>query len=135
MGYLFTDELWKLFEPHVTQAKLFVGGRPPQLSDRLFCEAILYWARTGIPWRDLPREFGSWDAVYNRFGRWVRSGSLQRLFELLTADPALGDVRRAFIDSTILRVHQHAAGARRKKKRSGPLAVLAKKVSVAAAEA
>ena len=56
----------------------------------------------------------------NRFRRWVASGALRRLFELLTADPAFGDVRRVLIDSTIVRAHQHAAGARRKEKSSGP---------------
>ena len=81
-----------------------------------FFEALLYLARTGIPWRDLPAEFGRWDAVYNRFRRWVPSGGLRRLFEALTADPAFGEVRRVLIDSTIVRAHQHAAGARRKKK-------------------
>jgi transposase len=58
--------------------------------------------------------------VYNRFRRWVASGALRRLFEALTADPAFGEVRRVLIDSAIARAHQHAAGARRKNKRSGP---------------
>jgi putative transposase len=75
--------------------------------DRAFFEALLYVARTGIPWRDLPAEFGSWDAVYNRFRRWVGSGSLHALFELLTADPTFGEVRRVLIDSTIVRAHRH----------------------------
>lgn len=64
-------------------------------------------------------EFGEWDAVYNRLRRWVYSGSLKALFELLTADLELGEVRRELIDSTIVRAHSHAAGARRKKNRSG----------------
>jgi putative transposase len=87
----------------------------------MFLEAILYWARTGIPWRDLPSEFGSWDAVYNRFGRWVRSGSLKALFEALTAEPELGEVRRVLIDSTVVRAHQQASGAPRKKSDEGRL--------------
>jgi putative transposase len=90
------------------------------LPDRGFFEALLYLARTGIPWRDLPGEFGRWDAIYNRFRRWVASGALGRLFEALTADPAFGEVRRVLVDSTIVCTHQHAAGARRKKRRSGP---------------
>jgi putative transposase len=132
MRYLLTDDHWAVLEPLVAQAKQFGGGQPPRLSDRMFFEAILYWARTGVPWRDLPSEFGRWDAVYNRFGRWVRSGSLQRLFELLTANPNLGEVRRILIDSTVVRAHQHAAGARRRKKRLGRHAVLATKVLAAA---
>ena len=119
MRYMFTDELWTVMAPLVAQAKRYKGGQKPEVPDRVFFEAILYWARTGIPWRDLPGEFGAWDAVYNRLGRWVRSGSLKALFELLTADPELGEVRRVLIDSTIVRAHHHAAGARRKKKRLG----------------
>ena len=115
MRYLFTDELWAAFGPVAEKAKRYRCGRRPGLPDRAFFEALLYLARTGIPWRDLPAEFGRWDAVYNRFRRWVASGSLQRLFELLTADPAFGEVRRALIHSTIVRAHAHAAGARRKK--------------------
>jgi transposase len=118
MRYMFTDDLWAAMEPLVQQAKWYKGGQPPGLSDRDFFEALLYVARTGIPWRDLPSEFGRWDAVYNRFRRWVASGGLETLFELMTADPDLGEFRRALVDSTIVRAHQHAAGARRKKKRS-----------------
>lgn len=119
MRYMLTDDLWALMGPLVAKAKRYKGGQKPEVPDRVFFEAILYWARTGIPWRDLPGEFGAWDAVYNRLGRWVRSGSLKALFELLTADAQLGEVRRVLIDSTIVHAHHHAAGARRKKKRSG----------------
>ena len=115
MRYLFTDELWAAFGPVAEKAKRYRCGRRPGLPDRAFFEALLYLARTGIPWRDLPAEFGRWDAVYNRFRRWVASGGLRRLFEALTADPAFGEVRRVLIDSTIVRAHAHAAGARRKK--------------------
>ena len=120
MRYMLTDDLWAAMGPLVEQAKRHRGGQPPALPERAFFEALLYLARTGIPWRDLPAEFGRWDAVYNRFRRWVASGALRRLFEALTADPAFGDVRRVLIDSTIVRAHQHAAGARRKKQSSGP---------------
>jgi putative transposase len=116
---MLSDELWAAMEPLVRRAKTHKGGRPPVLPDRLFFEALLYLARTGIPLRDLPAEFGEWDAVYNRMRRWVYSGALRRLFELLTADPRFGDVRRVLVDSTLVRAHRHAAGARRRKKRSG----------------
>ena len=119
MRYVLTDERWAAMEPLVQQAKAHKGGRPPKVGDRLFFEALLYLARTAVPWRDLPAEFGRWDAVYNRFRRWVASGALRRLFDGLTADPQFGGVRRVFVDSTIVRAHQHAAGARREHKRSG----------------
>jgi transposase len=124
MRYQLSDDLWRRLEPLVSKATKYKQGVKPELSDRLFVEAILYIGRTGIPWRDLPSEFGGWDAVYNRFRRWEASGRWRRLFELVTADPELGEVRRLFVDSTIVRVHQHAAGPR-KKRASKPRAVLA----------
>ncbi len=116
MRYVLTDDLWAAMAPRVERAKWYKGGQPPALADRDFFEALLYLARTGVPWRDLPAEFGAWDAVYNRFRRWVRSGSLRALFALLTADPQFGEVRRVLVDSTIVRAHQHAGGALRRKK-------------------
>ena len=115
MRWMLTDALWAGLEPAVEQAKRHRGGQKPHLPDRLFFEALLYVARTGIPWRDLPGDFGAWDAVYNRFRRWVSSGSLARLFEGLTDRPEFGEVRRVLLDSTIIRAHAHAAGARQKK--------------------
>ena len=118
MRYVLTDDLWAILGPHVERAKRHTGGSRPTLPDRAVFAALLYWARTGVPWRDVPAEFGAWDAVSNRFGRWVRSGSLAAVFESLTAAPELGEVRRVLIDSTTVRAHQHAAGARRRKKGS-----------------
>ena len=100
-------------EPFVEQAKRNRGGQAPELPERMFFEALLYIARTGVPWRDLPGEFEAWDAVYNRFRRWISSGSLAALFALLTADPVFEGVRRVLIDSTIVRAHRHAAGAKK----------------------
>lgn len=117
MRYQITDEVWVAMQPLVHQAKRHHKGPKPKISDRLFFEALLYLARTSIPWRDLPSEFGAWDAIYNRFRRWIASGSLQALFKLLTDDPQFEGFRRVMIDSTIIRAHQHAAGAQRKKKR------------------
>src|SRR4051812_13269768 len=100
MRYMLTDDLWAALKPLVAAAKWYKGGQPPALADRAFFEALLYLARTGVPWRDLPAEFGRWDAVYNRFRRWVASGGLKALFDLMTADPQLGEYRRVLIDST-----------------------------------
>jgi transposase len=90
-------------------------GPEPDLPDRMFLEAVLYRARTGCGWRDLPGEFGAWDAVYNRLRRWIYSGRLKALFELMTERPECEGPRRLMIDSTIVRAHQHAAGAAKKK--------------------
>jgi transposase len=80
--------------------------------NRLFVEAVLWIARTGCPWRDLPSEFGPWNSVYQRFARWSRQGLWHELFAKLAED---ADFEEIFIDSTIVRAHQHAAGAPKKR--------------------
>ena len=71
MRYMITDEMWAVIEQCLAQAKIEKRGRPAEISDRDFLEALLYLARTGIPRRDLPREFGKWDAIYNRYRHWL----------------------------------------------------------------
>lgn len=80
-------------------------------SNRLFVEAVLWIARTGSPWRDLPPEFGLWNSVDQRFARWSRTGVWQRVFTQLAQN---ADFEKVFIDSTLIRAHQHAAGAPKK---------------------
>jgi transposase len=82
--------------------------------NRRFIDAVLYVAKTGVPWRDLPERFGNWNSVWRRFGRWARKGTWGRVFEALQ-DP---DLEWLILDSTVVRAHPHAAGA--KKKRTGP---------------
>ena len=84
--------------------------------NRLFVEAVLYRYRAGIPWRDpgsgpgqaLPERFGEWKKVHTRFSRWTKSGMWQRVFQHLAGE---ADNEYALLDSTIVRAHQHAAGA------------------------
>jgi transposase len=78
--------------------------------NRLFIDAVLWIARTGAPWRDLPERFGGWYNVWKRFSRWAKKGVWQRVFEALQ-DP---DLEWLILDSTVVRAHQHAAGARKK---------------------
>ena len=104
-----TDEAWAEIDPRLTAIKHKVGS-PPELSDRLFIEAVLYLARTGLPWRDLPAEFGHWHAVYNRFRRWEARGIRRQLWARLQAEGCEA-ATHAFIASTMVRSHQHAAGA------------------------
>jgi transposase len=87
--------------------------------NRLFREAVLYRYRAGIPWRDLPKRFGSWKGVHTRFRRWAAGGVWEKMFQQLTGE---ADNEHAMIDSTIVRAHQHSAGAHKKTvptKRSG----------------
>jgi transposase len=109
---LLTDEAWAELAPILTAIKSRAGS-PPVLSDRMFIEAVLYLARTGTPWRDLPEEFGHWDAVSNRFRRWERRGLWRQLWERLQTDTC-PLTHHLFIDATIVRAHQHAAGALKK---------------------
>jgi transposase len=76
--------------------------------NRLFVNAVLWIAKTGAPWRDLPERFGNWNSVFQRFNRWCKTGVFQTIMERLQ-DPDLGVL---LLDSTIIRAHQHAAGAR-----------------------
>jgi transposase len=77
--------------------------------DRNFIEAVLWWRRTGVPWRDLPEEFGPWKTVFNRFGRWSKTGKWMRLFQALQTGR---DDEWHSLDSTIHRAHQHASGGK-----------------------
>ena len=79
--------------------------------NRLFVEAVLWIARTGAPWRDLPPQFGNWHSIYTRFSRWVKKGVWQRVIKAVTNDP---DLEALLVDSTIVRVHQHGTGALKK---------------------
>src|SRR3954447_2879244 len=85
------------------------------VDNRLFVEAVLYRYRTGIPWRDLPVRFGDWKNVHQRFSRWAKSGVWEMVFLHLSAD---ADNEYAMIDSTIVRAHQHSAGAQKKPART-----------------
>jgi transposase len=98
---LLTNKAW---EPIATILALVKhpAGSPPVLSDRMFIEAVLYVARTGIPWRAMPAEFGGWDAVYNRFRRWERRGVWRQLRDHLQHE-AFKVAKDLLIDSTIVR--------------------------------
>jgi transposase len=85
--------------------------------NRLFVEAVLYRYRAGIPWRDLPERFGAWKAVHTRFSRWTETGVWESLFKHLADD---ADNEYAMIDSTIVRAHHHAAGAKKKTVKTRP---------------
>jgi transposase len=101
------DEQWERVAP-LLPGKAGDPGRPGA-DNRLFLEAVLWMARTGAPWRDLPEAFGSWNTVFRRFRRWAQAGVFERLFQILSGDP---DFEYALLDGTIIRVHQHGTGAK-----------------------
>ena len=77
--------------------------------NRLFLEAVLWRVRTGVPWRDLPGEFGKGNSVFQRFRRWAKAGVFERVFARLSGEP---DFEYALIDGTVVPAHQKASGAR-----------------------
>jgi len=78
--------------------------------NRLFIDAVLWIAKTGAAWRDLPERFGNWNSVWKRFSRWAQKGRWRKIFDHLQ-DP---DLEWLILDSTVVRAHQHAAGAEKK---------------------
>ena len=84
-------------------------GRPA-VDNRLFLYAVLWIAKTGAPWRDLPEHFGDWNNTWKRFDRWAKKGVWKRVFDALQ-DP---DLEWLILDSTVIRAHPHAAGAKKR---------------------
>ena len=102
-----TNGQWHLIE-NLIPGKDGDRGRHGE-DNRLFVDAVLWVLRTGAPWRDLPGSVGNWNSVFQRFNRWSRKGVWARIFKALAADP---DFEHIMIDATIVRAHQHAAGAK-----------------------
>ena len=100
-----TDDRWE-------RIKNLLPGQPGVTAkdNRLFVNAVLWIGKTGAPWRDLPDRFGPWNSAWRRFDRWASKGVWKRVFESLQ-DP---DLEWLIVDSTVVRAHQHAAGAIKK---------------------
>lgn len=104
--YEISDEQWNQIKNLFPVAKT---GRPPK-DNRVMFNAILWIARSGAPWRDLPERFGSWKTVYSRFCKWRNDGTLLVIFKRLTLE---SDYENLSIDSTSIKAHQHSAGAKK----------------------
>ena len=112
--YELTDAQWARLEPLLPPEKPWTGR--PNDDHRRIVNGILWVLNSGAPWRDLPRRYGPVGTVSSRFYRWRRSGVWQRVLEELQAlADAEGRVgwELHFLDSTVVRAHQHAAGARK----------------------
>src|SRR4051795_11168077 len=108
-----TDQEWEALEPLLPPEKPERGR--PNVDHRRIINGILWRERTGAPWRDLPERYGPWSTVYSRFWRWREAGVWDRIFAAVQqqADEA-GEVDWSvhFVDGSVIRAHQHAAGAR-----------------------
>ena len=105
--YALRDDQWARIEDLLPGRQGHVGVTAED--NRLFVEAVLYRYRAGIPWRDLPERFGAWKKVHTRFGRWAKGGVWARVLKRLAGE---ADNEYAMIDGTIVRAHQHSAGAK-----------------------
>ena len=105
---LLSDAEWAFFEPFVIERGP-LRGRPPR-DHRRTLDAIFWIARTGAPWRDLPEELGNWNSVHRQYRRWTASGLWDLMLEAL-ADGG-GGTTVQMVDSTSIRAHHCAAGAR-----------------------
>jgi transposase len=108
MRKMLRNDQWERIEPLLPGKATDCGVTAKD--NRLFVEAVLWIARTGSPWRDLPPHLGNWHNVYTRFSRWGKKGVWQRLVEAVSRD---ADLQALLLDSTIVRAHQHAAGAQK----------------------
>ena len=106
--YAFRDDQWERIKDSLPGRQGHVGRTARD--NWLFVEAVLYRYRAGIVWRDLPERFGDFRVVHLRQSRWSRTGVWQRIFEALPQD---ADNEYCMIDSTIVKAHQHSAGAKK----------------------
>jgi transposase len=104
------DDQWERLREFVPGGRK--GKRGPRTDNRRFLNALLWMARSGARWRDLPVHLGDYETVKRRYYRWIEMGVLDDILEALARKP---DLEWLMTDSTIVRAHQHAAGARRQK--------------------
>ncbi len=106
--YEITDSEWERLKPYFEQENRRVGR--PRRDARELLNAIMWIARSGAAWRDLPERYGAWQTAYKRFVQWQESGLLEKVFHDLSAD---ADYETLSIDSTYIKAHKASAGAQR----------------------
>ena len=104
-----SDEEWAFFERFIRTVRAPNGRKPT--NHRLVLDGIFWIARTGSPWRDLPEEFGKWSSVYRQFRRWTLAGLWEQIMDALIESGAVPHALQ-MIDSTVVRAHHQAAGAK-----------------------
>ena len=104
--YEMTDEQWEQIKGLILHAKT---GRPPK-NDRIILNGMLWMARSGAGWEDLPERYGPWKTVYSRFCKWRDDSTFLSIFTALNEEP---DMENLSLDSTSVKAHQHSAGAKK----------------------
>ena len=107
--YELTDEEWLRIEPLLPPENTGKQGRPRK-DNRIIMNGIVWLARSGAPWRDLPERYGSWKTVYSRFRKWIDDGILDNIFRILSLEAELEELS---IDASIIQARQHSAGAKK----------------------
>ena len=107
--YELTDQEWEQIALLLPPENTGKPGRPSK-DNRLMLNAMIWLARSGAAWRDLPERYGPWTSVYSRFRKWIEDGILDNIFRVLSLEAELGDLS---IDATIVQAHQHSAGAKK----------------------
>jgi transposase len=108
-----SDDEWERLQPHLPPQR----GRRSLKGERRFISAVYWITRTGCPWRDLPRRYGKWKSVYNRFNNWSKRGIWERIFKevQLEPDPPVprpDPTEASIVDGTTVRAHLDAAGGK-----------------------
>ena len=107
--YEVTDEEWERLKQYFERTEEAKRGRPRK-DERQMLNGILWIARSGAPWRDLPERYGSWSTLYDRFRVWEALGVFEEIFNILSVDADMQDLA---IDSTFVKAHQDSAGAKK----------------------
>lgn len=128
-----TDQAWQRIETYLPQNEGRRGGRYKE--HRPVLNGILWIMRTGAPWRDLPERYGSWQTCYDRLARWKRKGIWESLLQALQKEADAGRLPGQEVawgacaaDSTSIKVHPHAAGARKAPAKKGAVALARQRV-------
>ncbi len=103
------DDQWKKMYSYLQQHPRAYAGKEEEC--RLFVEAVHWILRSGAQWRLLPEKYGHWNSVYKRFARWCDHSVLEDMHQHFAGDP---DMENILLDSTVVRAHPCAAGARKK---------------------
>jgi transposase len=104
------DNAWEKILPFLRDAPNVYVGKPEHC--RKFLSAVLWITKNGAPWRNLPKSYGYWNAVYRRFGRWCDAGVFEKMMGIFHGDVGVNAI---LVDSTMIRAHACAAGAPKKK--------------------